>query len=87
MSPFGGEGANAALLDSACLAQRLIEQTDISAAVAAFEEDMFARTEEVAGESADAAATFLSHDSLTDTVAMYRQRPAEMQAASANPPH
>jgi 2-polyprenyl-6-methoxyphenol hydroxylase-like FAD-dependent oxidoreductase len=86
MPPFGGEGVNAALLDAACLAQRLIEGTDVSAAVIAFEQDMFERVEEAARESADAAATFLSHDSLAETLAMYRERLAHMQAALRDGP-
>ncbi len=81
MAPFGGEGVNAALLDAARLAERLIQGTDLSAAVLAYEEEMFARVEEAAGESSDAAATFLSHDSLAETLAMYRDRRARMQAA------
>jgi 2-polyprenyl-6-methoxyphenol hydroxylase-like FAD-dependent oxidoreductase len=86
MSPFGGEGVNAALLDAVCLARRLMEESDVSAAVTAFEEDMFARVEDVARESADAAATFLSHDSLAETLAIYRERLASMQAGFADAP-
>ena len=82
MPPFGGEGVNAALLDAASLAQRLIDGPDASGAVRAFEADMFARVEEAARESADAAATFLSHDSLAETLAMYRDRLAGMEAAT-----
>ena len=69
-----------ALLDAACLAQRIIESDDTSTAVAAFETEMFARVEEAANESTDAAATFLSHDSLALTLASYQERLARMQA-------
>ena len=82
MAPFGGEGVNAALLDASCLAQRLIENADTSAAVRAFEADMFERVEVAAEESAGAAATFLSHVNLAETLAMYRDRLARMQAAA-----
>ncbi len=86
MPQFGGEGVNTAMLDATCLAQRLIEGADVSAAVIAFEEDMFERVEEAAQESVDAAATFLSHDSLAETLAMYRERMKRIQAALGDAP-
>jgi 2-polyprenyl-6-methoxyphenol hydroxylase-like FAD-dependent oxidoreductase len=82
MPPFGGEGVNAAMLDATSLAERLIDDADVSNAVRAFEADMFERIEEAARESADAAATFLSHDTLAETLTMYRDRLARMEAAA-----
>jgi 2-polyprenyl-6-methoxyphenol hydroxylase-like FAD-dependent oxidoreductase len=72
MSPFGGEGVNAAMLDAAELARALIEAKDWSTAVAEFETRMFARVTDIAEGSADAAATELSHDGLVLTVEVYR---------------
>jgi len=69
------------------LAQGLVEETNVSAAVTAFEEDMFERVEEAAKESADAAATFLSHDSLVETLAMYLERLSRMREALRDGTH
>jgi hypothetical protein len=59
----------------------VVEHGELDTGVAAFETEMFERVEEVARESADAAATVLSHDSLAITLAMYQDRLAHMQAA------
>lgn len=69
MSPFGGEGVNAAMLDAAELAQHLLEAPDCSTAVQAYENHMFERVIPAAQGSAEGAAIQLSHDSLALSLA------------------
>ncbi|HEY0198911.1 MAG TPA: NAD(P)/FAD-dependent oxidoreductase [Rhodanobacter sp.] len=85
MSPFGGEGVNAAMLDAAELAGRLSGQEDWTGAVADYEARMFERVIEAAESSADAAATLLSHDGLALTLEMYRSHKAQAPALSDSP--
>ncbi len=77
MSPFGGEGVNAALLDASDLAMRLIEQVGWPQAVKDYELHMFERVVQAAADSAEAAATELSHDSLALTLGHLRMHEAQ----------
>lgn len=61
MSPFGGEGVNAAMRDAAELAALLAGQEDWAAAVGTYEMEMFERVIEAAEGSAEAAAVQMSH--------------------------
>lgn len=60
-SPFGGEGVNAAMRDAAELGAQLVGANDWREAVKLYEQEMFIRVAEPALDSADAAATQLSH--------------------------
>ena len=66
MSPFAGEGVNAALLDAVELGRQLVaavrDAADWDTALAQAEAQMFERVIEAAAGSADAAAEQLSHD-------------------------
>jgi 2-polyprenyl-6-methoxyphenol hydroxylase-like FAD-dependent oxidoreductase len=72
MSPYGGEGVNAAMLDAAELARHLTGSQDWREAVRSYEAEMFTRVAEPAGQAAEAAATELSHVSLELTLAHHQ---------------
>jgi 2-polyprenyl-6-methoxyphenol hydroxylase-like FAD-dependent oxidoreductase len=82
MSPFGGEGVNAAMLDAAELARHLIDSDDWKEAVRMFEAEMFARIIEPAEQAAEAAATELSHIGL-DLTLQHVQAHVDMRRAAA----
>lgn len=77
MSPFGGEGVNAAMHDAAELARHLIERSSCAEAVQAYEAEMFERIEPIARDSADAAATQLSHDDIALSLAHFHSHIAQ----------
>ncbi|MFT4437652.1 FAD-dependent monooxygenase [Caballeronia sp. 15715] len=75
MSPFGGNGANLAMLDAADLALGLANTEDWRAAVQAYEVATLARAEEAAAAASDAVDSVFSEDDLVHTLqAMESQR-------------
>jgi 2-polyprenyl-6-methoxyphenol hydroxylase-like FAD-dependent oxidoreductase len=76
LMPPVGEGANQAMLDAALLALAVVEhEADPSAAIAAYEDEMFRRTKPVALESRWIQSLFLSPTAARDTVDLFRLRP------------
>ncbi|MFF3305632.1 FAD-dependent oxidoreductase [Streptomyces sp. NPDC002908] len=78
MSPFAGEGANLAMYDGAELALALAAHPgDTEAALAAYEEALFPRSEASAAESAASLDTMFSEDGLEQMVGFFTAGPAD----------
>ncbi|MFE3033824.1 FAD-dependent oxidoreductase [Streptomyces canus] len=77
MSPFAGEGANLAMLDGSELALAIAAHPgDTEAALAAYEEALFPRSEESAAESAANLDTMFGERGLEQMVAFFTSGPA-----------
>jgi 2-polyprenyl-6-methoxyphenol hydroxylase-like FAD-dependent oxidoreductase len=70
MSPFGGQGANLAMLDAADLGLALAESDDLDNAVRRYEDAMFPRAERAAGFAASGIARSIAPDAPAHTLAM-----------------
>ncbi len=76
MSPFAGEGANLALLDGAELAAAIAAHPgDFTAALAQYEEPMFARSAEAAAESVQGLATCFTPTAPQELVNFFKSMP------------
>ena len=73
MSPFAGEGANLAMYDGSELARALITSPeDANAALAAYEHDLFPRSETFAQQSAENLKRFFDEHAPQSTVDLFR---------------
>ncbi|MFC9860172.1 MULTISPECIES: FAD-dependent oxidoreductase [unclassified Streptomyces] len=78
MSPFAGEGANLAMIDGADLGRCLVEHPgDPEAALAAYEEILFPRSEEIARESARGLETIFDDSAPQPLIDMFNAFAAE----------
>ncbi|GHG24354.1 FAD-dependent oxidoreductase [Streptomyces filamentosus] len=77
MSPFAGEGANLAMLDGAELASAIAAHPgDVEAALTAYEEALFPRSEASAADSARSLDTMFGPQGLERTAAFFTAGPA-----------
>lgn len=75
MSPFTGQGANLAMFDAAELAKQILaEPIHIDHALKAYESELFARSAEIAAQSADNQGRFFGDDAPHSVVGMFRDR-------------
>ncbi|MFI2712341.1 FAD-dependent oxidoreductase [Micromonospora sp. NPDC018662] len=72
MSPFAGEGANLAMLDGARLGEAVADHPDdVEAALTAYEEALFPRSESAAAESAASLELMFGPDAVTRLAALF----------------
>lgn len=84
MSPFAGEGANLARYDGARLATAIADHPDdIEAALTVHEAELFPRSAESAGESAQSLQLIFSEDSPHGLVALFESFDAQRAAPTS----
>ena len=75
MSPFAGEGANLAMLDGAELGRAIADHPgDVEAALTAYEQALFPRSEASAGESAANLEMMFGNNGMELLLAQFEER-------------
>jgi 2-polyprenyl-6-methoxyphenol hydroxylase-like FAD-dependent oxidoreductase len=72
MPPYAGEGVNMAMLDALVLSKLLLSEETPSAAIAAYETEMFARMREMTADTMLNTEMFYAPDAADRVVAMFR---------------
>jgi 2-polyprenyl-6-methoxyphenol hydroxylase-like FAD-dependent oxidoreductase len=73
MSPFAGEGANLAMIDGADLAAAILANSDLDAAITAYEKKMFPRGAKSAKASASGLAMIFNDESPKKLVSFFKR--------------
>ncbi|MEV6637053.1 NAD(P)/FAD-dependent oxidoreductase [Actinoplanes sp. NPDC051470] len=86
MSPFAGEGANLALLDGARLGEAIVAHPgDVEAALAAYEQELFPRSEQAAREAAQGLEAVLGPSAPHALAAFFANGPDVPDASGPDP--
>ncbi len=72
MPPYAGEGVNMAMLDALLLSKRLLSEDHLSAAIAAYEAEMFARMQHITADTMGNTEMFYAPDACDRVVALFR---------------
>ena len=72
MPPYAGEGVNMAMLDALVLSQQLARESDIVKAIAAYEQEMFARMREMTDDTMTNTDMFYAPDAADRVVSLFR---------------
>ncbi len=70
--PYAGEGVNMAMLDALVLSRELSLQPDTTAAIAAYQSEMFTRMEAIASETVTNTEMFYAPDAATQIVDLFK---------------
>jgi 2-polyprenyl-6-methoxyphenol hydroxylase-like FAD-dependent oxidoreductase len=72
MPPYAGEGVNMAMLDALVLSKFLLSEPTLSAAIAAYEAEMFARMRSMTEDTMTNTEMFYAPDACERVVALFR---------------